>query len=118
MYATDFAQVGANIQKKLNEKGMTQQNLADKLGVSKQVMSKIIKGYKAINVNELSKIATILGTTTDFLLLVKSDTKAPDCLAFMGSINDEGTKNTVNKIRTAIDEIHMLEELLDEEEAY
>ena len=33
MYAMDFAQVGANIQKKLVEKEMTQQNLADALGI-------------------------------------------------------------------------------------
>ena len=36
MYAMDFAQVGANIQKKLDIKGMTQQGLADALGISKQ----------------------------------------------------------------------------------
>ena len=29
MYAMDFAQVGANIQKQLNIKGLTQQSLAD-----------------------------------------------------------------------------------------
>ena len=70
MYAMDFAQVGANIQEKLNEKGMSQQSLADALGISKQVMNKIIKGSKAINVNELSKIAGILSTSTDSLLTV------------------------------------------------
>lgn len=68
MYAMDFAQVGANIQKQINIKGFTQQNLADALGISKQVMNKIIKGNKAINVNELAKIASVIGTTTDELL--------------------------------------------------
>ena len=31
MYAMDFAQVGANIQRQLDIKGMTQQSLADAL---------------------------------------------------------------------------------------
>ena len=85
MYAMDFAQVGANIKKSLDIKGFTQQSLADALGISKQVMNKIIKGNKAINVNELAKIADIL----------------------------EKTLEKVNLMSTAIDEIHMLEELLN-----
>ena len=114
MYAMDFAQVGANIQEKLVEKNMTQQGLADNLSISKQVMNKIIKGTKAINVNELSKIAEILNTTTDSLLTVRSEPVVIDSLSFMGAIHDGGTLEKINLIRTAIDEIHMLEELLDD----
>lgn len=112
MYAMDFAQVGANIQKQLDIKGLTQQSLADALGISKQVMNKIIKGSKAINVNELAKIASVLGTTTDELLLVHGEPVSADNLSFMGSVTDEVTLEKVNLIRNAIDEIHMLEELL------
>ena len=112
MYAMDFAQVGANIQKQINRKGFTQQGLADALGISKQVMHKIIKGSKAINVKELAKIASVLGTTADELLTVDQEPVPADSLNFMGSITDEKTLEKVNLIRTAIDEIHMLEELL------
>ena len=90
MYTMDFAQVGANIQKQLHISGFTQQSLADALSISKQVMNKIIKGNKAINVQELAKIASVLHTTTDKLLSVPS----------------------VPIPKDAIDEIHMLEELL------
>ena len=114
MYAMDFAQVGANIQEKLDAKEMTQQSLADVLGISKQVMNKIIKGSKAINVNELAKIAEILGTSTDALLTVGGEPAVADSLSFMGTVHDEMTLERVNLIRTAIDEIHMLEELLDD----
>jgi transcriptional regulator with XRE-family HTH domain len=110
----DFAQVGANIQDKLIERGMTQQSLADALGISKQVMNKIIKGSKAINVKELAKIADILSTSTDSLLTVETEVVTADSLSFMGVIHDETTRERVNLIRLAIDEIHMLEELLDE----
>lgn len=114
MYAMDFAQVGANIQNKLDEKEMTQQSLADALGISKQVMNKIIKGSKAINVNELAKMASILNTSTDALLTVGTEPVTVDSLSFMGDVHDETTRERVNLIRTAIDEIHMLEELLND----
>ena len=113
MYAMNFAQVGANIQRQLDMKGFTQQKLADALGISKQVMNKIIKGSKAINVNELAKIASIMGTSTDELLSVPADlSTSDDTLSFMGSIKDEKTLENVSIIRSAIDEIHLLEELL------
>lgn len=113
MYAMDFAQVGANIQKQLDSKGMTQQSLADALQISKQVMNKIIKGSKAINVNELAKIAEVLSISTDTLLTITNEPVTADSLSFMGSIHDEVTLEKVNLIRTAIDEINMLEELLN-----
>lgn len=113
MYATDFVQVGTNIQKKLDNMGKTQQNLADALGISRQVMNKIIKGSKAINVTELSKIAMILGTTTDDLLTVENYPVKSDDLAFMGNVTDDETMEKINTIRSMIDEICLLEELID-----
>ena len=112
MYATDFAQVGANILDRIERKGMTQQSLADALGISKQVMNKIIKGSKAINVNELSKIASVIGTTTDELLTVTGESVSADSMSFMGLVTDEETLEKIELMRSAIDEIHMLEELL------
>ena len=112
MYALDFSQVGANIQKQLDNKGMTQQKLADELSISKQVMNKIIKGSKAINVKELSKIASVLNVTTDELLLVHEDVTI-DWYSFMGTIDGEQTLEKIELIRAAIDEIQMLEELMD-----
>ena len=113
MYALDFSQVGANIQKQLDAKGFTQQRLADILGISKQVMNKIIKGNKAINVNELAKIASVLGTTTDELLTVSGEPTSVDSLSFMGSVTCEETREKIKLMRQAIDEIHMLEDLLN-----
>lgn len=110
MYAMNFAQVGANIQRELDRKSMTQQSLADALSISKQVMSKIIKGAKAINVSELSKIATILGTSTDALLSMNID-EPMESMAFMGAIQGDVTREKVELLRAAIDEIQLLEEL-------
>lgn len=115
MYATNFTQVGKKISYVMTQQGMTQQKLADKLGISKQVMSKIIRGNKAINVMELSQIASILGSTTDSLLTVESNTiHFEPALSFMGMIKDEETCAKVELLRNAIDQIHLLEELANE----
>ena len=114
MYASDFSQVGDNIQRKLDARGVTQQSLAHDLGISKQVMNKIIKGSKAINVNELSKIASILGTTTDELLTVVNESNNVDSLSFMGNVTSEEIREKINLLRLAIDEIHLLEDILHE----
>ncbi len=115
MYAKNFKQVGKNISMVMEQRGMTQQNLADRLGISKQVMSKIIKGNKAINVTELSQIASILASTTDLLLTVKSNTISNELgCAFMGMIKDDETRAKVELLRNAIDQIYLLEELVNE----
>lgn len=114
MFATDFTQVGRNIQAELSGKSMTQQNLADALGISKQVMSKIVKGNKAINVGELGMIATVLGTTTDKLLTVTEMPVHELSFSFMGRIRRDETREKVEFLKTAIEEIQLLEELDDE----
>lgn len=44
-----FEQIGNNILQILKEKNINQTELAEKIGVSKQVLGKIVKGQKAIN---------------------------------------------------------------------
>ena len=114
MYATDFAQVGRNIKATLDAMGKTQQFLADQLSVSKQVMNKIIKGTKAINVNEIAQIAAVLGVTIDSLLKVSDIPVPKTSLSFMGHVTDEAMQEKIDFLRSAIDEIHLLEALVDE----
>ena len=114
MYAMDFTQVGRNIQRQLDIKGVTQQSLADTLEIPEWEMNKLIKGSKAINVNELAKIAEVLGTSTDDLLMAHGEFVSAENLNFIVGISDEKTLEKVNLMRTAIDEINMLEELRKE----
>lgn len=114
MYAVSFDQVGMNILKVLESKSMTQQSLADALGISKQVVNKIIKGSKAINVYEISCIASILGVSTDSLLMASEEDSPSRLMVYMGALKDEETRKKVDLLRSAIDEILFLEELLDE----
>lgn len=115
MKNTIFEQVGKNIQNVLNEQGKTQQFLAEQLGISKQVMSKIITGTKAINVVEISKIADVLNVSTDYLLSVQTTQESNHNFSFMGKVKNEETKKKIEFLKTIIDEILILEEYAGEE---
>jgi transcriptional regulator with XRE-family HTH domain len=115
MYVVNFMQVGKNILQAMESRGMTQQTLANQLGVSKQVMSKIINGKKAINVAELSQIATILGSSAETLLSTRGNPQEHKLgLVFMGAIQNEEARRNVDLLRDAIDQIHLLEGLSNE----
>lgn len=110
MKNTIFWQVGNNIQDILREKNKTQQYLADSLNISKQVMSKIVMGSKAINVSEISQIAEILEVSVERLLSVKEAEFETHKFSFMGRVENEKTKEGIERLKTIIDEIIMLEE--------
>ena len=86
-----FKQVGKNIQAVLSEKNKTQKYLADHLGISKQVMNKIVMGSKAINVYEVSQIASILEVSFERLMPTKEETVG-HMLSFMGQAENRETK--------------------------
>ena len=90
---------------------MTQESLADELSISNHVMSKIIKGTKAINARELKKIASVLGTTRDSLLIVNIESEPIESIAFMRTMQNKEIREKVETLRSAIDEILLLEEL-------
>ena len=90
---------------------MTQESLADELSISNHAMIKIIKGTKAINARELKKIASVLGTTRDSLLIVNIESEPIESIAFMRTMQDERTREKVEMLRLAINEILLLEEL-------
>ena len=85
------------------------------MGISKQVMSKIINGNKAINVNEIAKIAEFLEVSVDDILRIDSQTdNVVAVVDFMGLICDDSAREKVEHIMEAIDEIFMLEDLIDD----
>lgn len=50
------------------EKKLTHQNIADKLGITRQAYGNYESGKRDIDTDTLSKIADILDTSTDYLL--------------------------------------------------
>ena len=74
-------------------------------------MSNIIKGTKAINARELEKIASVLGTTIDSLLMANIESVQIESIAFMRTMQDKEIREKVEMLRSNIDEILLLEEL-------
>lgn len=115
MYIKNFIQLGDNMQYFLYQRGMTQQSLAEALGVSEQVVNKMIKENKAINLKEIAEIAQVMGVSVDDLLETRDkELGVIYHLKFMESVHDEDTFQKIKQIRNAIDEIHVLEEVLND----
>lgn len=107
-----FEIVGNNISKILNSTNMSQTSLAEKVGVSKQVMQKIIKGKKAINVLELKQIAEALKVNMEDLTVEPTVQNDPSSLVmFMGEFKNQKDYKFLNSI---IEEIIDMEEDLNE----
>ena len=56
-----FAEIGAQIKKMRLEKGMTQVDLAKKLNISQQIISRVEKGRENLSLDTLRKFVTHLG---------------------------------------------------------
>lgn len=108
-----FECVGRNILEVLCENNMSQTELAEKIGVSKQVMGKIVKGQKSINALEIKKISEALKVTMERLLEEKADVDDEPVLMFMGNVKEE-SKKEIQFLSTVIREIISMEEALNE----
>lgn len=83
-----------NIMKQLKKNGKKQIDLAQGLGVSKQVMSKMLNGSRTINAVELRDIAAYFHITMEELVAIPKDIVETNAIrAFMGSVrSDEARK--------------------------
>ena len=66
--------IGNRIQKFRKEKGMTQEELAEKLGLSSQAVSKWENDASCPDISMLPKLCNLLGVTADELLSDKTET--------------------------------------------
>jgi transcriptional regulator with XRE-family HTH domain len=60
--------IGNRIRKAREDKGITQEILAESMDVSNAYISKIERGRTPVNLNNLDKICAVLETTTDYIL--------------------------------------------------
>lgn len=111
---TIFEQIGEKISTWLESQGKTQSLIAERMGVSKQVMSKIVNGKKAINIEEITKIAGIIGVTVDELLQLKDAPQViqEPILFMIGKLEKEHTKEGLQFLNHVMNEMIELEEIL------
>lgn len=112
-----YKMVGIRILEILEDRGWKQQDLADKLNISEQAVSKILKGEKNANIAEIRNIADILNVDINTLLrpvdnesLLK---KQNDLIqpTFIESIDTEIGKEGIKKAVVIVDIINKYEKL-------
>lgn len=77
----DYKSIGQRIKKVRREKHLTQEELAEKVGVGSQHISDIERGLTGMSIGTLIDICRILGADTNYILLGMSAAKGSDPLS-------------------------------------
>lgn len=64
----DLQEIGKRIQNRRKQQGYTQEQLAEEMNVSIQMISNLERGNKAIRIDNLIKLSRILKISTDYIL--------------------------------------------------
>ena len=71
MADVDLTEIGKRIQLRRKQQGLTQEQLADRMNVSIQMISNLERGNKAIRIDNLINLSQILNVSTDYILTGK-----------------------------------------------
>ena len=71
MNDADLTGIGKRIQNRRKQKGYTQEQLAEMMNVSIQMVSTLERGNKAIRIDNLINLSQILDISTDYILTGK-----------------------------------------------
>lgn len=81
MDSTDLIEIGKRIYNQRKKMGYTQEQLADMMNVSIQMISNLERGNKAIRIDNLIRLCNILNVSTDYILTGKENINDIDSLA-------------------------------------
>ena len=102
----DTTTIGGRIKKRRNDLGLSQENLAEKLFTSKQMISSYENNKTELKIQVVKELAVALGTTTSFLIdgneAVTYKEETLELVALFNSIS----KEEVRKI--AIEQLRLL----------
>lgn len=74
----DLQEAGKRIQKLRKQLGLTQEQLAEKAGVSAHFIYEIEHGQKTMSLYTLADITLALGTSTDYILFGRTPDLSPE----------------------------------------
>ena len=74
MREVDLSGIGKRIQNRRKQQGYTQEQLAELMNVSIQMVSNLERGNKAIRIDNLINLSQILDISTDYILTGKETT--------------------------------------------
>ena len=75
MIEADLTGIGKRIQLRRKQQGYTQEQLAEMMNVSIQMVSNLERGNKAIRIDNLIHLSQILDISTDYILTGKETTE-------------------------------------------
>lgn len=82
-------EMGKRISQKRKLLGLTQEQLAEKIGVSTQMISNLELGKKAIRPENLIKVCQTLNVSADYLLMGKRFDKDAELFNKINSLNND-----------------------------
>lgn len=82
MSGIDLNGIGKRIQNRRKQQGYTQEQLAEMMNVSIQMVSNLERGNKAIRIDNLINLSQILDISTDYILTGKETTEDIEALTF------------------------------------
>jgi len=85
-YSLDYEQIGERIKKQRLSLKLTQEKLAEAVGVGIQHLSKIENGKAKLSLALLVQLANKMQTTTDYLLMGNVEAVTPHLLAEAGEL--------------------------------
>jgi len=98
--------VANNVIEQMKKKNVKQIELANAIGVTKQVMSKMLNGSRMINIAELHKISEYFGIKMDDLMYESTVSQDENVVkAFMGKVNTEAAREALNTVDELADMI-------------
>lgn len=104
---TFLVSMGIRIAQRRKEMQLTQERLAEKMGVSLQTISSIELGKKAIRPENLANLCKHLNVTADYVLYGKrSEQQMNDTLMKLSTLNSE-QYNTIQKLIEMLYESNM-----------
>ena len=77
----DLSNIGKRIQARRKQLGYTQEQLAEIMNVSIQMVSNLERGNKAIRIDNLVALSEILSISTDYILTGKENSSDIDTVA-------------------------------------
>ena len=81
MDGVDLNNIGKRIQNRRKQQGYTQEQLAEMMNVSIQMVSNLERGNKAIRIDNLINLSKILDISTDYILMGKETTTDIEALS-------------------------------------
>ena len=76
-----LTQIGARIAERRRQMSLTQENVAEMMEVSVQMISNLERGNKAIRIDNLIRLSQVLNVSTDYILTGRLTCAEANCLS-------------------------------------